>query len=83
MVGRQGEERLEDLGYEIEDVAYDVYKWKREPGKKTRTKVNTGEKKVCRYVQPKREEDGSIKTENTRYYSSYLTIIIGPEKEDA
>ena len=60
-LGKRGKLELEDLGYEVEDVSYDIYKWVREGNKKTRTKVNTGKKKVCRYVQPKRKKMVQLK----------------------
>ena len=79
-LGDDGRKKLERMGYEIEDVAYDIYKWEREAGKKTRTKVNTGEKKVCRYVQPRREEDGSIKTEKRGIIPRILQSLLDQRK---
>ena len=80
-LGDDGRKKLEKMGYEIEDVAYDIYKWEREAGKKTRKKVNTGEKKVCRYVQPRREEDGSIKTEKRGIIPRILQSLLDQRKK--
>ena len=60
----EGEEgKLEDMGYKVEDVYYDIYDWQIIGNRKNATKVYR-KTKCCRYVQPKREEDGSIKSEN-------------------
>ena len=53
-LGEEGGKRLHKMGFEYEDITYDQF------NKVKDKKVKFGEK-TCRFIQPKKEEDGSIK----------------------
>ena len=79
--GEEGKSKLEDMGYKVEDVYYDIYDWQIIGNRKNATKVNTGKQKCCRYVQPKREEDGSIKSENRAIIPRILESLLAQRKK--
>ena len=86
-MGEEGKKLLGELGYGVEDITRDVFKWKN-PKIKSQGKVKCGVK-TCRFVQPL---DGSKAViprilenllsarKNTRKKIKYKTIIFKNEK---
>ena len=69
------------MGYVVKDVYYDIYEYQVIGKRKNATKVNTGQKKCCRYVQPKTEEDGEIKSENRAIIPRILESLLAQRKK--
>ena len=87
-MGEKGKELLNNLGYGVEDITRDVFKWKN-PKIKSQGKIKCGEK-TCRFVQPL---DGSKSViprilknllkarKDTRKKIKYKSIILKNGKE--
>jgi len=73
-LGEKGGENLKKMGYEYVDIIYDQFKYINK--KKTKTGVKT-----CRFIQPKKEDDGTIKTQNRAIIPRILNKLLKARKQ--
>ena len=72
-LGDEGGNKLKQLGYDYEDITYDQFKYVKDK------KIKTGEK-TCRYVQPKKNKDGSIDDKDRAIIPRILIKLLNARK---
>ena len=72
-LGEEGGKKLNKMGFEYEDITYDQFK------KVKDKKVKIGEK-TCRFIQPKKEQDGSVLVKNRGVMPRILMKLLGARK---
>jgi len=79
--GEDGGKRLEDLGLEYADVEYDNYIFTKK-GTQTTKKIHPTQPRICcRYIQPVREPDGTVRQENRGIVPQILMELLNARKK--
>ena len=79
--GEYGKLLLEKQGYEVVDVDYDIYEYKRVGNRKNPERVNTGKKQICRFVQPKKGPDGKVLDKDRGIIPQILIYLLQARKD--